>query len=205
MDFHTALVFIVWWVVTYFFIVSSLVFLRERKTLCAIPKPFEAMPKISIVVPAFNEEKGILDTVNSLLKINYPKELLEIIVVNDGSKDRTAEIVQPYADKGLVNFINNAKNQGKAASLNQGFRASKGKYVACIDADTIVEPNILLKTINYFWDKKVASVMVRVQVREPKNWLERIISVEYNLGLGFYPKLISCLDSLYLTPGQFSI
>ncbi|MDD5112269.1 MAG: glycosyltransferase [Candidatus Altiarchaeota archaeon] len=205
MDLHTALVFAVWWIVTYFFIVSSLVFLRERKTLNTIPKPFEAMPQISIVVPAFNEERGIANTIDSLLKINYPRELLELVVVNDGSKDRTAEIIQPYADNGLVTFINNKKNQGKAASLNQGFQAAKGKYVACIDADTIVERNILLKTINYFQDKEVAAVMVRVQVLEPKNWLERIISVEYNLGLGFYPKLISCLDSLYLTPGQFSI
>jgi cellulose synthase/poly-beta-1,6-N-acetylglucosamine synthase-like glycosyltransferase len=205
MNLHLILVFTVWWVVTFFFMVSFLVFLRERRNMHAIPQPFEDKAPVSIVVPAFNEEKGIADTIDSLLKINYPKELLQIIVVNDGSKDRTSEIVQSYADRGLVTLIDNRKNQGKAASLNQGFHRAEGKYVACIDADTVVEPAIILKTVNYFKDKEIAAVMVRVQVREPKNWLERIISVEYNLGLGFYPKLISSLNSLYLTPGQFSI
>jgi cellulose synthase/poly-beta-1,6-N-acetylglucosamine synthase-like glycosyltransferase len=205
MHVHTLLVLVVWWMITFFFTVSGLIFIRERKRLHSIPQPFESKPKISIVVPAFNEEKGIAGTIESLLKINYPKELVEFIIVNDGSKDRTAEIVQKYADKGLVRFINNRANQGKAASLNQGFKEACGKYVACIDADTVVEPNVVLKTINYFKDPDTAAVMVRVQVHEPKNWLERIISIEYSLGLGFYPKLISTLNSLYLTPGQFSI
>lgn len=205
MHVHTILVFTVWWMITFFFTVSALVFLRERKNLNTIPEPFESKPQVSIVVPAFNEEKGIANTIESLLKINYPKERLEVLIVNDGSKDHTAEIVQRYADKGLVRFIDNRGNQGKAASLNQGFREATGKYVACIDADTVVEPDVILKTINYFKDSDMAAVMVRVQVQEPKNWLERIISVEYNLGLGFYPKLISTLNSLYLTPGQFSI
>ena len=205
MNIHFVLVLVVWWFITFFFTVSFLVFLRERKDMNSIQEPFEGKPFVSIVVPAFNEEKGIGDTIESLLNTNYPRELLEVIVVNDGSKDNTAQVVQPYADKGLVKFINNKANQGKAASLNQGFREAKGKYVACIDADTVVEPGIIQKTINYFKDESIAAVMVRVQVREPKNWLERIISVEYSLGLGFYPKLISALNSLYLTPGQFSI
>ncbi|OYT26431.1 MAG: hypothetical protein B6U97_03885 [Candidatus Altiarchaeales archaeon ex4484_96] len=68
-----------------------------------------------------------------------------------------------------------------------------------------MEGDILTKVGGYFRDEDVGSVIVRVRVREPKNWLEKIIEMEYNMGLGFYLKLLSFLNCLYLTPGQFSL
>ena len=163
------------------------------------------LPKVSIVVPAFNEEKGIKETLESLRKIDYPKKLFEIIVVNDGSKDGTHEIVKPYVERKEIVYIKNEKNIGKAASLNKGIEKASSEFVACIDADTIVDKDVIKKTIGYFNDKKVGAVVVRVKVNKPKNFLEKIIDVEYNLGLGFYLKLLSLMNCLYLTPGQFSI
>ncbi len=206
MEFHILLVFAVWWLVTYFFMVNLLLFLRHRTRLHERPRELADLPPVSVVVPAFNEEAGIADTVASLLAIDYPRDKLELIIVNDGSRDRTAAIVQPYADAGDVVFVNNQLNQGKSTALNIGFETASSDFVVTIDADTVVEPRIIQKTLPYFFeDEKTAAVVVHVQVRNPRNWLEKIIAVEYHLGLGFYLKLFSFLDSLYLTPGQFSI
>ncbi len=202
---HVTLVYVVWFLVTFFFLVSALTFLKHRQQFYVIPPSTEGTPFVSIVVPAFNEEAGIADTIESLLEIDYPKNKLEIIVVNDGSKDRTSEIAGKYAAEDKIVLINNEKNMGKAASLNFGFEKARGKYVACIDADTVTQKDVIKKTINYFKDEDVAAVIVRITVRNPKNWLEKIIAVEYNLGLGFYPKIFSSIDCMYLTPGQFSI
>ena len=213
---HATLVYLLWGVITFFFMVCMLTFLKNRKALYSepgcgrvheskFPMNSKKKPRISIIVPAFNEEEGISATIESLHAIEYPRDLLEIIVVNDGSKDKTGEIAREYAKRGDIVLIDNKKNKGKAAALNEGIKKANGEFIGCIDADTIVSPDAIKKTLGYFNEKNVGAVIVRVRVRDPKNWLERIIEVEYNLGLGFYPKLFSFLDCLYLTPGQFSM
>ncbi|VVB51130.1 Glycosyltransferase AglI [uncultured archaeon] len=205
MDNFLALVYVVWFIITFFFIVTALTFIGNRKDFHRIPKGPTELPRISVVVPAFNEERGIAQTVDSLLRLDYPKDKLDVIVVNDGSKDRTGDILKPYAERGDIVYVEQ-KNAGKAAALNVGFQKATSEFVGTIDADTVVEPDVLKKTLPFFYEEdNICAVIVRVAVLEPKNWLERIIAVEYNLGLGFYPKIISYLDSLYLTPGQFSM
>ena len=203
---HIALVYSLWGVITFYFMVVFLTFIKNRQEFYKDPEiKRKELPKVSIIIPAFNEEKGIKATIDSLLNLDYPKELLEIIVVNDGSKDRTDEIAREYEKRGEIIYIENEKNIGKAASLNKGIERANSEFVACIDADTVVERDALKKTIGYFNDEKVGAVVVRVRVKNPKNLLERIIEIEYNLGLGFYLKLLSFLNCLYLTPGQFSV
>ncbi|HIE34257.1 MAG TPA: glycosyltransferase family 2 protein [Candidatus Altiarchaeales archaeon] len=199
---QAALVYSLWGIITYFFMVMTLTFLKNRNSLYDNAF-FVDSPMVSIVVPAFNEEEGIEETIKSLLSIDY--ENLEIIVVNDGSTDRTMEIVEKHAIDSRIVLINNEKNIGKAASLNKGIEKAKGEFVACVDADTTLSKNVIKKTLPYFSNPDVASVVARIKVKRPRNWLERIIDVEYNLGLGFYLKLFSFLNCLYLTPGQFSI
>lgn len=202
---HIALVYALWGIVTFFFMVIVLSIIKNRDNFYRDPEPLKRDRRVSIIVPAFNEEAGIRDTIESLLMINYPTDMLEIIVVNDGSTDRTADIAREYAEGRKIILINNEENEGKSRSLNRGIEKASGELIACIDADTVVEKDILRKVTGYFRDKKTGAVVVRVRVREPKNWLERIIEVEYNMGLGFYLKLLSFLNCLYLTPGQFSI
>lgn len=204
---HAALVYSLWGVITFFFMVAFLTFLKNRKDLYNEPEFLKdkKLPTVSIIVPAFNEEDKIKETIESLIAVDYPKNLLEIIIVNDGSKDRTDEIIEEYARRGEVIYIKNEVNLGKAESLNKGIKEAKSEFVACIDADTILKEDAIKKTIGYFNDKSVGATIVRVKVRNPKNWLERLIDIEYTLGLGFYLKLFSFLNCLYLTPGQFSI
>ena len=97
--------------------------------------------------------KKIADSIESLKSLNYPKDLYEVIIVNDGSADKTRDIVKKYANGENIVFVDNEKNKGKAACLNQGISLAKGDFVACMDADSVVPKDILERTIPYFKDK----------------------------------------------------
>ena len=202
---HIGLVYALWFFVTFFFMVMVLSIIKNRDEFFKEPKSLSEKEKITILVPAFNEEETIADTIESILRLEYPKNLLEIIVVNDGSSDRTGEIAKRYSDKGSIRLIENRVNQGKSSSLNIGIHEARGELIATIDADTVIEGDTLEKVCGYFREEDIGAVIVRVRVKNPSNWLEKIIEMEYNMGLGFYLKLLSFLNCLYLTPGQFSI
>lgn len=106
--------------------------------------------KLSIVIPAFNEEERLRKTLPKILayfrKQSYSKE---IIIVNDGSRDGTAELVkQKKKGSKLLRLVDNQKNQGKGGALRDGFAASKGEYVLFMDADLSTP----LKELGKFWD-----------------------------------------------------
>ncbi len=203
---YSILVCAVWFLSTYFTMVLILTLLLHKESLFISPEhKGEKLYKVSIVISAYDEEKDIAATIESLKQVDYPKELLEIIVVDDGSKDNTAQVIKPYADKKEVIFIDNLKNKGKAACLNQGIAVASGEFVACMDADTIADKDVLLKTIPYFKDKKIGAVTVPVEVKNPKNLLEKVIELEYILGLSLFLKVLSMFDTILVTPGPFSI
>lgn len=201
---HITLVYLLWIIITFFFMVLFLTLLKNRKSMYEEPTSLKKQPTVSVVVPAYNEEETIGESIESLMAVDYPKGLYEIIVVNDGSTDKTAEIVKEYEKCGIV-LIDNKKNRGKSSSLNLGMKKAKGELVACMDADTIIKPDTIKKAIKHFDGSRVGAVIIQVNVKEPKNWLEKIIDVEYKMGLGFYLKIFSFLNCLYLTPGQCSI
>jgi cellulose synthase/poly-beta-1,6-N-acetylglucosamine synthase-like glycosyltransferase len=204
---YTILVHVVWFLSTYFVIVFILALFSNRNKLYESPslKKDNKPKKVSIVISAYNEENTISDCIKSLQRIDYPKELYEILVVNDGSKDKTSEVIRRYADNKNIMFIDNEKNKGKAACLNEGIERAKGEYIACMDADSIVSEDILKKTVPYFEDEKVGSVTVSVEVRFVKNFLQRIIHLEYLLGLSLFLKVFSLFNCIHVTPGPFSI
>ncbi len=204
---YTLLVSIVWFLSTYFVIVFILSLFYYKDTLYTSPseKQQEQLPKVSIIVPAHNEEKDIAATIESLKILDYPKELVEIIVVNDGSTDRTCEVVQLYAEKKDVFFIDNPQHKGKAACLNQGLDAATGAFVVCMDADTIAEKDVLRKTVVYFDNLTVGAVTVPVEVKDPQNLLEKVVDIEYIIGLSLFIKIFSYFDAVQVTPGPFSI
>src|SRR3989338_5489127 len=204
---YSILVHIVWFLSTYFIIVFLLTLLKNKGNLYKSPKfgKNDELPKASIVISAYNEEKKIAESIESLKGIDYPKELYEVIIVNDGSKDKTRDVAIKYADGKNIIFIDNVENKGKAACLNQGIKIAKGGYVACMDADSIVSKDILRKTIPYFNDSKTGAVTVSVEVKNANNFLQRIIQLEYLLGLSLFLKVFSSFNCVHVTPGPFSI
>ena len=205
--FYTWFVCIVWFLSTYFVVVFLLCLFKNRERLFKHTTLQEGdnLPKVSFVISAYNEEKKISKTIESLKKIDYPKKLFEVIIVNDGSKDKTASVARKYADGKHIIFVDNHKNMGKATCLNQGISLAKGELVACMDADSVVPSDALKKTIPLFRNKKTGAVTVPVEVKNPKNFLEKIVEIEYIIGLSIFLKLLSFFDSIHVTPGPFSI
>jgi cellulose synthase/poly-beta-1,6-N-acetylglucosamine synthase-like glycosyltransferase len=137
---------------------------------------------VTIIIPAFNEEKVIRKTLESVNKLNYPSEILEVIVVNDGSKDKTKEIVE--------SFINNTTNRhrfrlidqangGKAHALNNALGSSESEVVMCLDADSELEPNSLLKAVQYFKNKDLIALAANVKIVKDKGMLNLVQRLEY--------------------------
>jgi cellulose synthase/poly-beta-1,6-N-acetylglucosamine synthase-like glycosyltransferase len=158
------------------------------------------VPSLTVLVPAFNEEGTISDTIKSLLNSDYPKDKLEIIVINDGSTDNTAKIVREF--KGVKLF--DKENTGKANSINQAIKKAKGDLIAIVDADSFPEELTLLKLANLLIDKKVGGVTSCILARNKKTFLEKLQAVEYTV-IVWARKLFEFVDSVSVTPGACSM
>jgi glycosyltransferase involved in cell wall biosynthesis len=99
------------------------------------------VPAISVLVPVHNQEKYIGRCLRSLLSQNYPREFFEIIIIDDGSKDRTAYALELFQEE--IKLVRNDCNLGLPASLNRGIRASKGSYIVRVDSDDYVNAEFL--------------------------------------------------------------
>ena len=163
-------------------------------------------PIISIVIPAYNEENNIITTLTSLIKLTYPKNKLEIIVVNDGSKDNTKNLVEEFIvkNKGFNIKLINKKNEGKGSALNAGLAISKGKFFICLDADSIVAKDALQKILPHFTSESIAVVLPLLKVEKPKNMWQKMQWLEYIVNM-FYKKLMSRLNCVHVAPGPFSV
>src|SRR5438270_3561744 len=124
---------------------------REREHTGEKYEPF-----VSVIVPAYNEEFVIEATIRSLLNSDY--ENFEIIVVDDGSQDRTSEVVREhFGDEPLVRLFTE-KNAGKSAALNLGLRQSKGEIIVALDADTQFPADTIRALARRFGDPKMGAV-----------------------------------------------
>ncbi len=115
-------------------------------------------PKVSILMPVYNGEKYLREAIDSILKQTFTD--FELLIVNDGSKDKSKEIIESYDDKRIV--LINQKNQGVARSLNNGLKITKGEYVRRFDADDKALPESLEIQVN-FLDNNPDYVMVANQ------------------------------------------
>lgn len=193
----------------YFSIFLLLVYFDKKelfkKERSSINPPKE--PLVSVLIPAYNEEKTIIKTLESVHSINYPKEKLEVIIINDGSEDNTKKVVKAYIkDKPNFKLISH-QNKGKAASLNRGLKMIKGEFFACLDADSIVGHLTLKKMLSLYYkenNSKLAIITPAMKVYKPKNVLQRIQWLEY-IVIILIARITSQLDSLYVAPGPFSL
>ena len=112
------------------------------------------LPSVSILISAYNEEAVIERKIQNLLELDYPKEKLEILIGDDGSADKTAEIVERYKNQG-VTLIKAPQNAGKAAMLNRLHKHATGEILLFCDANTMMFPNVIRKLTDPFKDKKI--------------------------------------------------
>lgn len=140
-------------------------------------------PKISLIIPSRNEEKVIERKIKNTLELDYPKDKLEIILVDDYSTDNTKKIMDDYATKyKVIKSISNKSHRGKVYSMNTAFKIIQGIFIAITDTDVILEKNILKNALNYFKNPKIGAVCgIDRIVQKPQNKLapleERYMSV----------------------------
>lgn len=139
------------------------------------------LPTFSVIIPAHNEEHTILQTIHSVVNARYPKDRLEIVVIDDGSTDNTYEIVRHYRLFHNANFkLIHQENAGKAQALNNAMRYhATGELVMCLDADSSLEQNALINATNYFLDPKVVALSANVKIRPTGSIFNLIQMFEY--------------------------
>src|ERR1035437_3869606 len=161
------------------------------------------LPSVTVIVPCFNEEKTVGKTLDSLMALDYPKEKLNIVAVNDGSRDGTRQVLETY--KNYSNFrIIEKENGGKHTALNLAIKEAKTEFVGCLDADSYAKPDSLLRLIRRFDKPEIMAVVPSLQVYSPQTVIQKVQKVEYIIG-AFLRSILAELNALYVTPGPFSI
>lgn len=173
---------------------------KESKQAIVIPfiskKPF---PLVSIIVPAYNEEVNAERTVNSLLQQNYPN--LEIVFVDDGSKDATyTKVNNAFQDIDNV-YVFKKFNGGKASALNFGIEKASGEFVVCIDADTQLKKDAVTQLMKKFTGAEVGAVAGNVKVGNEINMITKWQSIEYITSQNFDRRAFDYLNCITVVPG----
>lgn len=164
-------------------LIFTLIVLVKRGGRKNIHVPDSYYPSVTILIPARNEEKVIGRILRRMTKLTYPKDKLQVIVIDDGSEDKTGAIVERFAEQhsfiSVVHRSPRESGRGKASALNAGLKHAKGEIVLCFDADYYPQVNMVEKLVAPFRDPKVAVVQGRILViNEPENVLTRLIALE---------------------------
>lgn len=156
-------------------------------------------PFVSVVIAAYNEEKVICKTVDSILASDYPS--FEVLVIDDGSMDNTVGVVkETYGNHPLVRLIKKA-NGGKSSAVNVGFKEAKGDIVVALDADTLIAKNAITLLVNHFKNDQVAAVSGNVKVGNKGNLLTNWQHIEYVTGFNLERRAFAALNCITVVPG----
>jgi cellulose synthase/poly-beta-1,6-N-acetylglucosamine synthase-like glycosyltransferase len=179
---------------------------NKRKIQTATQQPTGELPKYSFIVPTKNEESVIRRCLDGILNIDYPKDKIQVIVVDGNSIDKTIKICSEFEQKYPDTFkvISEQNTNGKPAALNLAMSYTNGEIIAVFDADSLPEKDVLSKVTSYFTDKSIqavqgrttsinekSSVLTRVIAMEEKAWFQMLLSGREKLQL-FVPLTGTC-------------
>jgi cellulose synthase/poly-beta-1,6-N-acetylglucosamine synthase-like glycosyltransferase/peptidoglycan/xylan/chitin deacetylase (PgdA/CDA1 family) len=168
---------------------------RERKRRFDLSKT----PSVSVLIAAFNEAPVISRTIEAVLANQV--QPLEIIVVDDGSKDGTAdEVERVYGAHPLVRIVRQA-NSGKATALNNAIALSRGDVLVCLDADTLFTPDTLGNLVRHFDDDRIGAVAGNVKVGNRVNLWTRWQALEYITSQNLDRRAYALLNAITVVPG----
>ena len=156
----------------------------ERKTSPQNPPKLPSYPLVSVLVPCHNEELHIQETIDYLMLSKYPN--FEVIAINDGSSDRTGEILKSLEQKyDRLRVIELAENHGKATALNMGAMAANGEYLVCIDGDAILDDQAICWMMHHFLTgARVGAVTGNPRIRNRSSLLGKIQIGEFSAIVG---------------------
>ena len=170
---------------------------RHARDLEAGRPSRDALPPVSIVVPAYNEEVGIEAAVRSLAASNYPE--FEIVVVDDGSTDTTPARVEALGPPNVR--VIRQTNAGKPAALNAGVAAARHDILVMVDADTVFEPDAMQALVAPLSDPVVGAVSGNTKVGNRKGLLGRWQHIEYVIGFNLDRRMFDLLHCMPTVPG----
>jgi len=162
-------------------------------------------PKISILVPAHNEEHCIVETLQSLIRVDFPN--VEILLVDDGSTDSTYAKAEPFAgrhDDKVIKIFRKPQG-GKASALNLAFRYCVGEYIVCMDADSQLAPESVRMLLRRFIHDNIGACAGQVVIRNRCNLLTHLQALEYMLMNGTARMFQSYFSSVLIAPGPLTM
>ena len=180
-------VIVIWFMIAYQFaltVYGYINFIKSMKEKKEIDEMNFDYPTCSILIPAHNEEKVLGKTIEAMMKLVYPKDKLQILVINDGSTDKTKEIIQSYSQMDsrveLFDIPEGEGGKGKSRTLNIGRRAAKGDVIAIYDADNTPDENSLRYLVaQLLLHKELGAVIGKFRtVNKNKNFLTKFINIE---------------------------
>ncbi|MEZ4104076.1 MAG: glycosyltransferase family 2 protein [Candidatus Paceibacterota bacterium] len=168
----------------------------------------EYAPSVSVIIPAWNEEVGVVKTVKSVINTEYPK--LQIIIANDGSTDGTHEAVTGFirsyqlennstTTKAVIDYIK-LENGGKAKAMNAALKEVKNEITITVDADSVMDKNAIKNMVKHFFDPQVASVAGNVAIGNKTNFIGLAQQLEYLYGF-YFKRADSLFNAVYIVGG----
>ena len=168
--------------------------IRERHHAGSSYAPF-----VSVIVPAYNEELVVVNTIQSLLASEY--ENYEVIVVDDGSQDNTSKVVQDnFGGNERVHLLTVA-NAGKAEALNTGLTRAKGEIIVALDADTLFAPQTIGALAHRFYDPTLGAIAGNAKVGNRVNIVTRWQALEYITSQNMDRRAFASLNCITVVPG----
>ncbi len=184
--------------------------LRTLLWFCYRPYPaatYDNAPLLTVVIPAYNEGAMVEQSIESVAGARYPRDRLEILVIDDGSTDDTWHYIERAARRhpGLVSAHRLERNQGKRAALAAGFGRARGSVLVTIDSDSVIEADTLLAMAGPFRDPRVGAVAGKVAAfNRDRGWLPRMLHVRYILSFDFQRSVQSTYGTVYCCPGALA-
>lgn len=177
-------------------LMASLAWFQSRRTAAAPP---ECQPTVSVIIPAFNEERVIVASVRRVLASDYPG--IAVIVADDGSKDRTSALIaEAFADDPRVTLLT-LPNGGKAAALNRALARASSEVVIALDADTQFEPDTIAHLTRWFADPAIGAVAGDARVGNRVNLVTRWQAIEYITAQNLERRALAGFDAMTVVPG----
>jgi hyaluronan synthase len=197
---------------TVIWVSMGLVLLCVRTVLWLFYRPFAAVreedaPRLTVIIPAYNEGAMVEEAVASAAAAAYPRERLQIIVIDDGSTDDTWHHIRHAALRfpGLVTPVRLAANQGKRAALAEGFRRATGEIIVTVDSDSVIDRGALLAIAGPFRDPRVGAVAGKVAVHNRRSSLiPRMLHVRFILSFDYLRSAQSVFRTVYCCPGALA-
>ncbi len=192
----------------YFYILLALYFVRYLIALFYRDKKIDPdfTPTIAVIIPVKNEEKNIYETVERAATTGYPTEKLEVIVINDGSTDKTLTEIKRAAKKyPCVKYKDYKVNRGKRMAITNGVKLTKAEYYVMLDSDTFLEKDAIQQIIQNFKDPKVAAISGHTKVHNlNENLLTQAQGFKYYISYRLFKAFESVFGTVVCAPGCFS-